>query len=132
MIRLSARRVFRSGCMGPGSDITLPSRRKQRPVSRHEFYAMPRAADRSGSYGNASPRSAIALLYGIRSSTICLPPIGEGLHYQVSEVHRCLRAGKLESDIMPLNESLSIMATIDRIQQQGDKHSRQHLVKSDG
>ena len=45
MIRLSALRVFLSGCMGPGSDITLPSRRKQRPVSRHEFYAMPRAAD---------------------------------------------------------------------------------------
>lgn len=65
------------------------------------------------------PALSDRVLYGIRSSTICLPPIGEGLHYQVSEVHRCLRAGKLESDIMPLNESLSIMATMDRIQEQG-------------
>src|SRR5262245_44621284 len=59
-------------------------------------------------------------LYGIRSSTIRLPPIGEGLHYQVSEVNRCLRDGKLESDIMPLHESLSIMSTIDRIREQSE------------
>jgi len=61
------------------------------------------------------------VLYGIRSSTICMPPIGEGLHYQVSEVNRCLRAGKLESDIMSLNESLSIMATMDLIREEGEK-----------
>jgi predicted dehydrogenase len=61
------------------------------------------------------------ILYGIRSSTICLPPMGEGLHYQVSEVNRCLRAGKLESDIMSLDETLSIMATMDRIREQGEK-----------
>jgi len=40
---------------------------------------------------------------------------------QVSEVNRCLRAGKPESDIMSLNESLSIMATMDRIREQGEK-----------
>ncbi len=61
------------------------------------------------------------VLYGIRSSSICLPPIGEGLHYQVSEVNRCLRAGKLESDIMSLDESLSIIATLDLIREQGEK-----------
>lgn len=67
------------------------------------------------------PALSDRVLYGIRSSTICLPPIGEGLHYQVSEVNRCLRAGKLESDIMSLDESLSIMATMDRIREQGEK-----------
>ena len=55
------------------------------------------------------------LLYGIRSSTVCLPPRGEGLHYQVTEVNRCLRAGQLESDAMALNESLSILETMDLI-----------------
>jgi len=64
------------------------------------------------------PSISDRMLYGIRSSTICLPPIGEGLHYQVSEVHRCLRAGKLESDKMPLDESFSIMTTIDQIRAQ--------------
>ena len=61
------------------------------------------------------------ILYGIRSSRMFLPPIGEGLHYQVSEVNQCLRAGKLECDIMSLNESLSIMATVDRIREQAQK-----------
>jgi len=55
------------------------------------------------------------LLYGIRSSRLCAPPLGEGLHYQVAEVNRCLRAGQLESHVMPLNESLSIVATMDLI-----------------
>jgi predicted dehydrogenase len=67
------------------------------------------------------PTLSDRVLYGIRSSTICVPPIGEGLHYQVSEVNRCLRAGKLESDTMPLNESLNIMATLDRIREQSEK-----------
>jgi len=67
------------------------------------------------------PALSDRLLYGIYSSTICLPPIGEGLHYQVSEVNRCLRAGKLESEIMSLNESLSIVTTMDLIREQGEK-----------
>ena len=34
------------------------------------------------------------------------PNEGNGLHYQAEEVHRCLRAGLLESALMPLAESL--------------------------
>ncbi|MGC9357150.1 MAG: Gfo/Idh/MocA family protein, partial [Anaerolineae bacterium] len=33
---------------------------------------------------------------------------------------RCLRAGKTESDIMPLDESLAIMRTMDEIRAQWD------------
>ncbi len=40
---------------------------------------------------------------------------GKGLNYQVHEVHRCLRAGLLESPRMPLDESLQIMRTLDEI-----------------
>jgi predicted dehydrogenase len=79
---------------------------KQSPLIRNLRERFPAVSDR--------------LLYGIHSSTICLPPVGEGLHYQVSEVHRCLRAGKLESDVMPLHESVSIMTTLDRIREQSD------------
>jgi dihydrodiol dehydrogenase / D-xylose 1-dehydrogenase (NADP) len=60
------------------------------------------------------------VLYGISSSTICMPPIGEGLHYQVSEVNRCLCAGALESDQMPLHETLAVMVAVDRIKRQGE------------
>lgn len=40
---------------------------------------------------------------------------GRGLHYQAREVARCLRAGLLESSTMPLDESVSIMETIDQV-----------------
>ena len=58
------------------------------------------------------------LLYGVHSKKIYAPPLGEGLHYQVLEVIKCLRAGRIESDIMPLNESLSVMMTADQIREQ--------------
>jgi len=43
---------------------------------------------------------------------------GNGYGYEVAEVVRCLRLGKLESEIMPLNETLSIMKTMDEIRAQ--------------
>jgi dihydrodiol dehydrogenase / D-xylose 1-dehydrogenase (NADP) len=58
------------------------------------------------------------LLYGIHSENVYDPPKGEGLHYQVSEVITCLRQGRIESEVMPLNESLSVMRTADQIREQ--------------
>jgi predicted dehydrogenase len=43
---------------------------------------------------------------------------GNGLHYQVQTVHRCLDEGKLESSIMPLDESVAIARTLDAIRVQ--------------
>ena len=61
------------------------------------------------------PMLSDRLLYGVRSLRICAPPIGEGLHYQATEVNRCLRAGQLESHVMPLDESLAILEALDQI-----------------
>lgn len=47
-----------------------------------------------------------------------MPFVGNGYNYEAAEVSACLREGKLESDIMPLNESLSIMETMDKIRAQ--------------
>lgn len=44
-----------------------------------------------------------------------IPFESNGLQYQAQEVNRCLREGKLESEIMPLNETLEIMETLDRL-----------------
>jgi len=49
---------------------------------------------------------------------IHLPYEGNGFNYEAAEVGRCLRAGKKESAIMPLEESLSIMATLDTLRGQ--------------
>ncbi len=43
---------------------------------------------------------------------------GHGWNHQAAEVVRCLRAGLLESPAMPLDESVSIMETMDEIRRQ--------------
>ncbi|MGA2122856.1 MAG: Gfo/Idh/MocA family oxidoreductase [Acidimicrobiales bacterium] len=40
---------------------------------------------------------------------------GRGLHYEAQEVARCLREGWKESDVMPLDESIAIMETMDQV-----------------
>jgi len=40
---------------------------------------------------------------------------GRGLHYQAQEVARCLSEGVTESLLMPLDESVAIMDTMDRV-----------------
>jgi predicted dehydrogenase len=46
------------------------------------------------------------------------PMEGNGLQYEAVEVMRCLREGCLESPRMPLDESVSIMRTLDEIRAQ--------------
>lgn len=43
---------------------------------------------------------------------------GPGYVGEIEEVGRCLRQGRLESDVMPLDESLAIMQTMDAIRAQ--------------
>jgi predicted dehydrogenase len=47
-----------------------------------------------------------------------VPFAGNGYNYQADEVGRCLRAGRLESSVMPLDETLAIMETLDEIRRQ--------------
>ena len=46
------------------------------------------------------------------------PFVGNGYNCEASEVMGCLREGKLESDVMPLDETLSVMQTLDQIRAQ--------------
>jgi len=46
-----------------------------------------------------------------------LPHMGNGYPHEAIEVMECLRSGKLESDIMPLDESLAIMKTMDTLRE---------------
>jgi len=47
------------------------------------------------------------------------PHEGRGLRHEADEVARCLREGLLESPLMPLDETISIMATMDAVLAQG-------------
>jgi hypothetical protein len=48
-------------------------------------------------------------------SRFAQPHRGRGLHHEADEVARCLREGLLESPLMPLDESVSIMETMDAV-----------------
>jgi predicted dehydrogenase len=43
---------------------------------------------------------------------------GGGLRHQAAEVARCLADGRLESAVMPLDETLSVMRTLDEVRRQ--------------
>lgn len=47
-----------------------------------------------------------------------IPCQGNGYNYEAAEVQSCLRAGKLESDIMPLAETLQIMQAMDTLRRE--------------
>jgi predicted dehydrogenase len=46
------------------------------------------------------------------------PPGGRGMEHEAAEVGRCLRAGLTESPVMPLDETLAVMATMDEVRRQ--------------
>lgn len=50
--------------------------------------------------------------------TYTVPYEGNGYQFQALEVMRCLREGLLESPVMPLDETLQIMQTMDAIRAQ--------------
>ncbi len=47
--------------------------------------------------------------------TYHFPLKGNGYNYEADEVARCMAAGKLESAVMPLDETLAIMETLDQL-----------------
>lgn len=57
-------------------------------------------------------------LFGREEKVFELPFTGNGYHYQVEEVLRCLRAGQLESSFMPHSETVSILETMDTVRAQ--------------
>jgi predicted dehydrogenase len=56
---------------------------------------------------------------GQEPATIEMPFEGNGYQFEAAEVMACLRANRLESDIMSLNETLSILRTMDAVRAQG-------------
>jgi len=63
-------------------------------------------------------RSA-SLIRGEKTVEVLEPAFqGSGYNYQAQEVMDCIRRGETESSIMPLDESLAIMQTVDRVRDQ--------------
>lgn len=54
-------------------------------------------------------------------------PGGRGMFYEADEVARCLKAGKLESDRMSLDESILITSIMDKVRYDNDFRYPDHL-----
>ena len=85
----------------------------------------PQEAVISGSAGSIrltapwwKPCEMIVARDGSSPETLTFPCAGNGYGYEAQEVMRCLRTGALESDRMPLDESLSILTTLDTVRRQ--------------
>ena len=50
---------------------------------------------------------------------------GNGYNYEAAEAVRCLQAGKLESSLMPLSETIEIMEIMETLLQQWDQNREQ-------
>ena len=60
----------------------------------------------------------IVVCRGNKEKELTFPRLGNGYSYEAVEVGRCLRQGKLQSDIMPHAKTLSIMRTMDALRKQ--------------
>ncbi len=49
------------------------------------------------------------------SSTLDAPYLGNGYTHEAMEAMRCLRAGEIESPLLPLDETVAVIETLDRI-----------------
>jgi predicted dehydrogenase len=64
------------------------------------------------------PQTLTLSVNGRADEVMQIPYQGNGYNYEAAEVARCLREGRTESDTMPLDETLSIMKTMDAIRAQ--------------
>ena len=64
------------------------------------------------------PTGMTLSLHGQSDERFDFPLEGNGYEYEAQEVMDCLRSSQLESPLMPLDESLSIMGTLDTLRAQ--------------
>jgi len=62
--------------------------------------------------------STMTIKAGDKTEEVTIPFTGQGMNYEAEEVGNCLRAGKTESDKLPLSETLSLMKTMDSLRSQ--------------
>ena len=64
------------------------------------------------------PTAMTILREGVKDETLEFSLIGNGYQFEAAEVMNCMRRGELESRVMPLDETLSVMKTLDAIRAQ--------------
>jgi hypothetical protein len=59
------------------------------------------------------PDTIVLHRQGSEPEEITLPPLGRGYAHELIEVTECVRAGRTESEVMPLRDTLSVQAVLD-------------------
>lgn len=62
--------------------------------------------------------TGFTLTVGVTQHVVHVPIIGNAASHVADEAMRCLRAGRLESDVIPLDETLAITRTLDQMREQ--------------
>jgi len=62
--------------------------------------------------------AGFTVVHGDQNTWLDLPFAGNGMNHEAAEAMRCLRAGWLESPLVPHADTLAIMATLDEIRTQ--------------
>ena len=65
----------------------------------------------------------------IRTKTqheVKMPSVGFGYYFEADEVARCVRDGKLESERMPLKDSMIVQGWLDQVRKNGDSVLRDY------
>lgn len=57
----------------------------------------------------------VATVLGHGSQIKLAPVIGDAYSYQIQEAAACIRAGRTESDVMPLADSIDVLSTLDAL-----------------
>jgi hypothetical protein len=74
------------------------------------------------------PPALTISLEGHEDEVLDYSDMGNGYAYQVREVIRCLQSGDQESQLMPLDETIRILETMDEIRRQIGMHYPQEIV----
>ena len=62
----------------------------------------------------------LAPLFSENQRTLVQPVMGNGYNYEAEEVTRCLQQGKLQSSIMPLQDTLQVLQLMDEVRRQAN------------
>jgi len=94
----------------------LTVRKRQRPGPAPAGAAGLKSRIRSALKQNRLVRSVLLRLSGCLSVRDTVAAIeGNGYNYEAAEVIRCLREGVLESDLIPLDDTIAVMRTMDSL-----------------
>jgi predicted dehydrogenase len=88
------------------------------PLWRPEWLTVRRFGEGQGDGRWRTQLRRLARARKLRPATRHVPYTGDGFNYEAAEAMRCMDAGLLESPLMPLEETIQVMETLDAIRAQ--------------